>query len=95
MKGSLHRGNKDEMLDCIAPADHAHQTAAVLDGSVLIQNFRPGSVVAISQTHKFRFTPKRQWSMRVGYFLNKIILSAAFLHADLNKQEYLLSWPKF
>ena len=65
LKGSLCRGNKVEILDCIVPADLAH----VLDGAVLISIFRPES--AVSQTSLFRFTPKRLWSMRAGYILNK------------------------
>ena len=50
-KGSLHHGNKSEILDCIVPADLDNQrpvtTSAVLDGVVLIQMPCPGSAVTI------------------------------------------------
>ena len=50
-KGSLHHGNKSEILDCIVPADLDNQrpatTDAVLDCAVLVQMLRPGSYVAI------------------------------------------------
>ena len=61
LKGSLQRGNKDEILDSIVPADLAHAvtTVAVLDGAVLISIFRPKSSMTMPQTSLFCFTPKR------------------------------------
>ena len=50
-KGSLHHGNKSEILDYIVPADLDNlrpvTTFAVLDCAVLVQMLRPGSSVAI------------------------------------------------
>ena len=60
-KGSLHHGNKSEILDCIVPADLDNQrpvtTPAVLDGAVLIQMLRPGSAVTIRDYYTDVFAP--------------------------------------
>ena len=65
LKGSIHPGNKDEIMDSIVPADLAHTvtTAAVLDGAVLILISRPKSAMTVSQTSLFWFTTKRQWNI--------------------------------
>ena len=62
LKDSVHRGNKNEILDFIVPVNlsHALRTIAVLAGAVLIRIFCLGSAVPVSQMSLFRFTPKRQ-----------------------------------
>ena len=53
LKDSFHCGKKIETLDSIAPAvlAHAVRTATVFDCAVLIQIFRPGSALTISQVY--------------------------------------------
>ena len=67
LKGSRRHGNKDEILDCIVPAN----IACMFDGAVLISIFRPESAMTIPNMYLLRFTQKRQWTTKAGYILNK------------------------
>ena len=69
LKGSLHHGNKSEILDRIVPADLDNQrpvtTDAVLDCAVLVQMLHPGSYVAIRDYVTDVFVPYiRSWFER-------------------------------
>ena len=59
--GSLHLGNKSDILDCIVPADLDNQrqvtTDAMLDGAVLVIILRPGSAVTIRDYFTDVFVP--------------------------------------
>ena len=66
-KGSIHHGNKSEILDCI-DNQRPVTTTAVLDGAYLIQMLRPGSVVTIRDYFTDVFAPYIH-----SWFLKEII----------------------
>ena len=60
-KGRMHHGDKSEILECIVPKELPNQrpvtTAAVLDGTVLVQMIRPRNSETFADYFHKEFVP--------------------------------------